>query len=164
MLESLLKVVTEVKQRTKSASQISLVLDFDGTLVPIEANPASPRLDSGTAEALKSLSSRDFLVTTVISGRAVEDLYGRIRVHGLIYAGNHGLEIFGRNLLFVEPSAAARRQELERLCGELRIQLQPIEGAMVEFKGLTASVHYRLGVSARAKISVPNAELRANIS
>jgi trehalose 6-phosphate phosphatase len=31
----------------------------------------------------------------------------------------------------------------ERLCDELRIQLQPIEGAMVEFKGLTASVHYR---------------------
>ena len=143
MLESLLKVVTEVKQRVKGAARVSLFLDFDGTLVPIEANPASPRLDSGTAEALQSLSSRDFLITTVISGRAVEDLYARIRVQGLIYAGNHGLEILGRNLLFVEPRATARRQELERLCDELRAQLQPIEGALVEFKGLTASVHYR---------------------
>ena len=143
MLESLLKVVTEVKQRITSATRVSLFLDFDGTLVPIEANPALPRLDSGTAKALQALSSRDFLVTTVISGRAVEDLYARIRVRGLIYAGNHGLEIFGRNLLFVEPRATARRQELERLCDELRVQLQRIEGAMVEFKGLTASVHYR---------------------
>jgi trehalose-phosphatase len=143
VLESLLKVVTEVKQRTNGAGRVSLFVDFDGTLVPIEANPASPRLGSGTAEALQSLSSRDFLVTTVISGRAVEDLYARIRIQGLIYAGNHGLEIFGRNFLFVEPQAAARRQKLERLCDELRVQLQPIEGAMVEFKGLTASVHYR---------------------
>lgn len=143
MLEPLLKVVTEVRQRIKSAERVSLFLDFDGTLVPIEADPASPRLDSGTAEALQALSSRDFLVTTVISGRAVEDLYARIRVQGLIYAGNHGLEIFGRNFLFVEPHATARRQELERLCDELRVQLHPIEGAMVEFKGLTASIHYR---------------------
>jgi len=143
MLEPLVKVVTEVKERTKSATRVSLFLDFDGTLVPIEADPASPRLDSETAELLQELSGRDFLVTTVISGRAIEDLYARIRVHGLIYAGNHGLEIFGRNLLFVEPHATARRQELERLCDELRVQLQPIEGAMVEFKGLTASVHYR---------------------
>ena len=143
MLESLLKVVTEVKQRITSATRVSLFLDFDGTLVPIEANPASPRLDSATAEALKELSSRDFVVTSVISGRAIEDLYARIRVDGLIYAGNHGLQIFGRNLLFVEPRATARRQELERLCEELCVQLQPIKGAMVEFKGLTASVHYR---------------------
>jgi trehalose 6-phosphate phosphatase len=143
MLESLLRVVIEVKQRIKSAAQVSLFLDFDGTLVPIEADPASPCLDSGTAEALQELSSRDSFVITVISGRAVEDLYARIRIQGLIYAGNHGLEIFGRNILFVEPRATARRQELERLCDELRVQLQPIEGAMVEFKGLTASVHYR---------------------
>jgi hypothetical protein len=56
MHESLLKVVTEVKQRIKSAERISLFLDFDGTLVPIEANPASPRLDSRTAGALQTIS------------------------------------------------------------------------------------------------------------
>ena len=27
--------------------RVSLFVDFDGTLVPIEANPTSPRLDSG---------------------------------------------------------------------------------------------------------------------
>lgn len=127
----------------KTAARLSLFLDFDGTLVPIEANPASPRLDPGTAEALKALSDRDFLVTTIISGRAVEDVYARIRVQGLIYAGNHGLEIFGRNLRFVEPGAVAWREQLERLCDGLLVELQPIAGAIVEFKGLTASIHYR---------------------
>ena len=39
MLESLLKVVAEVKQRTNGARRISLFLDFDGTMMPIESNP-----------------------------------------------------------------------------------------------------------------------------
>jgi trehalose 6-phosphate phosphatase len=43
----------------------------------------------------------------------------------------------------LEPRATARQQELERLCDRLRVQLRPIAGAIVEFKGLTASVHYR---------------------
>ena len=62
MLESLLRVVTEVKQRVKSAAQVSLFLDFDGTLVPIEADPSSPCLDLVTAEALQELPSRDSVV------------------------------------------------------------------------------------------------------
>jgi len=53
MLESIRRVVTEVKQRIKSAARVSLFVDFDGTLVPIEANPASPRVDSGTVEVLR---------------------------------------------------------------------------------------------------------------
>jgi trehalose-phosphatase len=140
---SLAQVVSEVRDRIGSGVCVSLFLDFDGTLVPIEADPTSPRLDPATAETLKLISSQDCLVTTIISGRAVEDLYTRIRLKGLIYAGNHGLEIFGRRLCFVESVASSRRKQLEKLCEQLNAQLQPIAGSLVEFKGLTASVHYR---------------------
>src|ERR1700730_7487399 len=98
---SLVQVVSEVKERINSAVCVSLFLDFDGTLVPIEADPGSPRLDPATAETLRLISDRDFLVTTIISGRAVEDLYTRFRLDGLIYAGNHGHEIFRRHRGFV---------------------------------------------------------------
>jgi len=143
MHTSLAQVVSEVKGRVQTADRISLFLDFDGTLVPIAADPAAPRLDPATADTLNLLSTQDSLVTTIISGRAVEDLYTRIRLQGLIYAGNHGLVIFGRDLGFVEPAASARRQALEQLCEELSVALQPYEGVLVEFKGLTASIHYR---------------------
>lgn len=147
------QVATEVKERIKTADRISLFLDFDGTLVPIEADPASPRLDSGTAETLRLLLGRDSMVTTILSGRAVEDLYCRIRVEGLIYAGNHGLEIFGRNLRFVEPCAAANSKQLEQLCNEIAVELKSFSGVFVEFKGLTASIHFRrAAVSDRPQI------------
>lgn len=146
-------LVSEIEARTHSASLISLFLDFDGTLVPIAGDPTVPQLDPGAADTLKLLASQDCLVTTIISGRAIEDLYTRIRLEGLIYAGNHGLEIFGRQFRFVEPAAAARREALERICEELALALRPLSGAIVEWKGLTASVHYRLAADAdRARI------------
>jgi trehalose 6-phosphate phosphatase len=140
----LTQVISDTKDRLQTASWVSLFLDFDGTLVPIAADPTEPRLDPYTAETLKLLSSQEYLATTIISGRAVEDLYVRIRLQGLIYAGNHGLEIFGRDLRFVEPLASARREQLAVLCRELSAKLGSVSGAIVENKGLTASVHYRM--------------------
>jgi|HubBroStandDraft_1064217.scaffolds.fasta_scaffold02327_5 trehalose 6-phosphate phosphatase len=153
MLQSLADLVSEIEARTRSAALISLFLDFDGTLVPIAADPAAPRLDPDATATLRLLSSQNYFVTTIISGRAIEDLYTRIRLDGLIYAGNHGLEIFGRQFRFVEPAASARREDLGRLCEELALELRPLPGAIVECKGLTASVHYRLAAEEdRARI------------
>jgi trehalose-phosphatase len=136
-------LISEVKAHLAAPGSISLFLEFDGTLVPTSADPATPRLDPGTAETLRALAAHDSVATTIVSGRAIEDLYARIRLVGLIYAGNHGLEIFGRNLRFVEPFASAVRGKLERLCEELALELERIPGCFVEYKGLTASLHYR---------------------
>jgi trehalose-phosphatase len=140
--------VAEVGDRIRSADLISLFLDFDGTLAPISSDPALPQLDADTAAILKLLANRDSLLMTIISGRAIEDLYTRIRLEGVIYAGNHGLEIFGRDMRFVEPLASDRREPLERLCEELELELRAVVGAFVERKGLTASVHYRQAAEA----------------
>lgn len=142
------QVISEAKDRLQSANWVSLFLDFDGTLVPIAADPREPQLDPDTAETLKLIASQGWLATTIISGRAVEDLYCRVRLQGLIYAGNHGLEIFGRDLRFVEPLASSRREDLDMLCRELATRLQPVAGAIVEHKGLTASVHHRMAAPA----------------
>jgi len=138
------QLVSEVEDRIRSAHLISLFLDFDGTLVPIAPLPGVPQLDDETAGILKLLAHRDEIIATIISGRAIEDLYARIRLDRLIYAGNHGLEIFGRQLRFVEPVASAQREQLDRLCDELDLELTSISGAIVERKGLTGTVHYRL--------------------
>jgi trehalose 6-phosphate phosphatase len=147
-MTSLAEVVSEVNERIRAADLVSLFLDFDGTLVPIEADPAAPRLDTEGTETLRLLLGKDFVVTTILSGRAVADLYSRIRLESLIYAGNHGLEIFGRGLRFVEPGALSRSKQLERLCDDLVVELRTFAGAFVEFKGLTASIHYRRAAAA----------------
>lgn len=142
-ISALAPLLYETKQRLQRADRILLFLDFDGTLVPIEEDPAAARLDERTASILRLMAGLESLVITIISGRAVEDLYARIRMDDLIYAGNHGLEIFGRNLRFVAPEALAAREPLADLCEDLAGRLRPFAGTSIEFKGLTASIHFR---------------------
>lgn len=148
MSKLLAELIADVRDRIQPANLVSLFLDFDGTLVPIMSDPTEPQLDRDAAETLRLVARREFLATTIVSGRAVEDLFGRIRLNDLIYAGNHGLEIFGRDLCFVEPQAWGRREQLQMLCREVAAELRPVSGALVEYKGLTASVHYRLAAAA----------------
>jgi trehalose-phosphatase len=79
----------------------------------------------------------------IISGRALPDLRERVRMDEIIYAGNHGLEITGPGLHFVEPTAAERVEALEELARHLQVRLRPIPGVEVESKVLTASIHFR---------------------
>jgi trehalose-phosphatase len=143
MLKPLLQSLAEVDERIQAARRIALFLDFDGTLTPIVDDPATAQLSISVRDTLRRIAARDSVVTTIVSGRAVEDVYVRIRVEGVIYGGNHGLEIFGRGLCFVEPEANARRDKLRRLTEEVAAKLGHIAGVLVEDKGLTASIHVR---------------------
>lgn len=77
-----------------------------------------------------------------MSGRALSDIQGRVGIPNLIYAGNH-LEILGVGLHFVEPIATERRHDLLWLSDRLSVGLRHIPGVEVEYKGLTATVHFR---------------------
>jgi trehalose 6-phosphate phosphatase len=133
----------EIERRIRAREPISLFLDFDGTLAPIVPDPVDARLDASVRRAIDRLSRRRNLNVTVISGRALIDLQARIALPYLIYAGNHGFEIKGPGLRFMQPTAGALRPELQDLCMRLAVSLRSIAGAYVENKGLTASVHYR---------------------
>jgi trehalose 6-phosphate phosphatase len=143
MLKPLMQHLPEVDAKIQSASRVALFLDFDGTLAAIVPDPAQAQLSEAVRDALQRVVERGSITTTVISGRAVEDLYVRIRVDNVIYSGNHGLEIFGRGLRFVEPEADSRRDHLRRLTELLNGRLRQIEGVLVEDKGLTTSIHFR---------------------
>jgi trehalose-phosphatase len=61
----------------------------------------------------------------------------------IVYAGNHGLEIIGPGLHFIEPTAARRVEALEELARHLQVRLRHIPGVEVESKVFTASIHFR---------------------
>jgi trehalose-phosphatase len=138
----------EVEEYVRAAGKISLFLDFDGTLVPIVADPAKAWLDASARDALATLSSKHGIVTTIISGRAIDDLRMRVNLPDIIYAGNRGLEISGPQFEFIEPVASSRSMHLLHLTDVLASDLQSLPGVSVEFKGLTSTVHYRQAIDA----------------
>jgi trehalose-phosphatase len=143
MSHPLFGAIGEIGGRIERAQSLLVCLDFDGTLTPLQDEPAQVSLMPHMQRALRSLTGQRDLYLAIISGRERSDLQGRVRMPGLIYAGNHGLEISGSGILFVEPSAASSSDLIKKLAGELARKLQDISGAVVEDKGLTLAIHYR---------------------
>jgi trehalose 6-phosphate phosphatase len=66
-----------------------------------------------------------------------------VAIPELIYGGNHGMEISGPGVSYIEPIARELSPRLHALGQEIAKKLQHIYGAFVEDKGLTLSIHYR---------------------
>ncbi len=101
-------------------------------------------LPDDTRRALESLARHARVLVAVISGRSLSDIKNKVGIEGITYAGNHGIEIDGPWLRFVYPPAEAARPVMRRLYSELSRGLAGFDGVVIEDKGFTLSVHYRL--------------------
>lgn len=142
-LEHLLSVWQEVDPKFKSAKRILLLSDYDGTLTPIVECPEMAELSEETRSLLKMLARQRRIKVGIISGRALADLKHKVDIDGIIYAGNHGLEIEGPGVSFINPLAEEMKPVIRIMHHVLSKTLSGIKGVLVEDKGLTLSVHYR---------------------
>ena len=126
------------------ASHILLLSDYDGTLTPIVGRPDEATLSPEVREKLCALAQKSTFSVGIISGRSLSEVKAMVGIEGIYYAGNHGLEIDGPGLKFVSPAAKAAQAEIKYIVGQLSAKLDSIEGVIVEDKGLSLSVHYRL--------------------
>lgn len=120
-----------------------LMFDFDGTLAPIAAVPERAVMDSGARNALAFLAGRSDCTIAIVSGRSLGDIRRMVGLPGLIYAGNHGLELAGPGLSACWRPGAAYRSGLERIRKALIPLAHAEEGIRIEDKGVTISAHYR---------------------
>jgi alpha,alpha-trehalase len=125
--------------------RVFLCLDYDGTLVPIAARPQLATFDHAGRRLLRALARH--MPIAIVSGRSRTAVRGLVGVATLMYVGNHGLEISGPRIRHRPEVPAAWRRDLNRLLKLIEADAPP--GGMVERKGVTASIHYRL-------VSVPD--------
>ena len=140
----LLNVWPRVSQLLSEAGQVLLALDYDGTLSPIVDRPELALLPPRAKEYLIRLNRKEKYHLGVISARGLDDVRGRIGIDGLIYAGNHGMEISGAGMDFVHPGALQLKASLDQAFDRLQQRLEGLKGVRVEHKGLALTVHYRL--------------------
>ncbi len=136
------------------AGQPLLAFDFDGTLAPIVARPSDARLGPAVARRLMALARR--LPVAVISGRAVADLRPRLGFEPRYLIGSHGAEDEA------DPAAALRlAAALAPVRARLQAQQAPLSaaGVMVEDKGASLALHYRLACDHRRALQAIDAVL-----
>jgi len=143
-LKYLLSAWTDIARQLREANHILLLTDYDGTLTPIVEHPDLANLSENTRIILQTLARQHRITLGVISGRALDDLKEKVGIKGMIYAGNHGLEIEGPGIRFTNTIAEEFRPFLRIMHYVLERTLSTVKGVFIENKGLSLSVHYRL--------------------
>ena len=140
----LLNVWPRVSRQISGADHVLLLTDYDGTLASIAGRPDLAVLPATTRDGLAALHREERFTLGIVSGRGLTDVRDMVGIPGLIYAGNHGLEIEGPDGVFVHPVAEELSPQLDLILRGLQGRLSNVPGVFVEGKGLTLSVHYRL--------------------
>jgi trehalose 6-phosphate phosphatase len=133
----------KLRSRIAQAPRLLFGLDFDGTLAPIVDCPNKAVMPAATREVLWKLHRLPGVTVSIVSGRSLNDITSRVGIDGLIYSGNHGLEIEGSGLRFAHPRALALTGALRSIMEEVAVKTSSLDGVEIEWKQLTASVHYR---------------------
>lgn len=141
-MKDLLDSLDEIDPLLRGAERILIATDFDGTLCPLARSPAYVRVDPATLSVLRILQASDDVPVAIITGRPVSDVRARLPFV-TIFAGNHGLEIETGRFRFVHPQAEAAAPQLQQACRTLEGAIRKWRGAWVEYKRLSATLHYR---------------------
>lgn len=140
---NILNDIEQLTPRLRDAQPFMVMLDFDGTLVPIQEHAEACYLKASDRTLLRTLQHKPNTHVAIVSGRSLADLKPRVGIPNIAYAGNHGLEIEYEGPLFIEPTAFALQHVVSNQVGRLQQALQLYQGVWVENKGLSASIHFR---------------------
>lgn len=142
-MKYLMDFLDEVNASIKE-QKTALLLDYDGTLTPIVNTPDEAILNGGMRSVLGKLKDDPNYIVAVISGRSLMDVKSKVELEGICYAGNHGMEIEYLGSIYIHPDAKKKMQVIKKICLEFQPLLNGIDGVIIEDKGLTASIHYRM--------------------
>jgi trehalose 6-phosphate phosphatase len=154
-----------------------VVLDFDGTLAVGSRDPAVAVIEPAAQRALRRLAGiagaqPERLALAVLTGRTVADVAARVRVGGIDYLGDHGLQHAtlargGHADRLVATTDAAwdvHRDPAETLARGVAAELGSPTWLFVERKGPSVAFHVRQAtdvVAARAAVVAAIAVIEA---
>lgn len=141
---------------TGAPKPLLLVIDFDGTLAVGSRDPAVARIEPLAQRALRRLAGfaaarPDRLIVAVLTGRVVADVAARVRVGGVEYLGDHGLEHgrlprggrVERLVVTTDPAFDVHRDAAETLATAVVAELGSPPWLFVERKGPSVAFHVR---------------------
>jgi trehalose 6-phosphate phosphatase len=130
---------SRVAPRIRSAKQIRLYLDFDGTLASYRPKPDQAKLTGNARRALRDVADNARVHVTIVSGRRRAQLVKRLRLPGVKSFGLYGWERAGSKAFPAKVAkmlASVRREIGKDAAG------RPA-GVLVEDKGISVAYHFR---------------------
>jgi trehalose 6-phosphate phosphatase len=139
---------------------IAVLLDIDGTILDIAPTPGAVIVPASLRRTLTRLSRETGGALALVSGRSLGDidiLFAPLRLPAI---GGHGAEIR------LSPDATAETEHALALDGNLRERVAEIAadapGVLVEDKGYSLAVHYRLAPEQEGRVKEAVAAIKAD--
>ena len=133
---------TALEALAADPGRAGLVLDFDGVLAPIVADPTTSAMPDRVARSLARLASGLGLVA-VISGRPVAFLEERVKAPGVPLLGSYGMEQSFDGARQIAPEAEHWLAPVREAAQRLRPIFAGSPGIRVEEKSVSVAVHWR---------------------
>ncbi|MDO9355288.1 MAG: trehalose-phosphatase [Solirubrobacteraceae bacterium] len=124
--------------------QLALLLDFDGTLSPIVADPDAARADPAAAEGLARLAPSAALLACV-TGRPALTARRLLGVPEIAYTGLHGAQVLvpGADTPATPAAFAADGAKVHAIVDAAAAEPEGLAGLEVEDKGPIVALHWR---------------------
>ena len=141
-LPSALERLEEIAHRAEG-KEITVFLDYDGTLTPIVETPDKAILSESMRKTVIELSRH--CTVGIISGRDLEDVKDKVRIDSIVYAGSHGFDISGPSGLEIDHQVGKEfLPSLDQAEQSLSERLASFQGTAIERKKFAIAIHYRL--------------------
>jgi len=142
-------------------SQTAILLDIDGTLLDLAPTPREVWVPPGLAETLAGLLERTSGALALVSGRSLNDIDLIFAPKQFPAVGGHGAEM---RLTTDTEAVAAHAPPMDK---ELKLRLAAIAklspGILLEDKGYSLALHYRLAPHAEKAIYEAVSLIRADL-
>jgi trehalose 6-phosphate phosphatase len=143
-------------------SELAILLDIDGTLIELAPTPHEIVVPQGLTDTLNGLLAGTSGAMALVSGRSLADIDWMFAPDRFPAVGGHGAEM----RLMVENEAVAI--QAPPMAEELKRRIAAIAAIdpriLVEDKGYSLALHYRLVPDAEQAIYAEVARIRADLS
>ena len=142
-------------------SESAILLDIDGTLLDLAPTPREVWVPPGLAKTLNRLLARTDGALALVSGRSLNDIDLIFAPEQFPAVGGHGAELrIGTDNEAVASHAPPMDKELKRRLAAIA-RLSP--GILLEDKGYSLALHYRLAPHAEKAIYAAVSLIRADL-
>jgi len=142
-------------------NETALLLDIDGTLLDLAPTPREVWVPPGLAKTLEGLLERTSGALALVSGRSINDIDLIFAPKQFPAVGGHGAEM---RLSIDHEAVAAHAPPMDK---ELKLRLAAIAklspGILLEDKGYSLALHYRLAPHAEKAIYEAVSLIRADL-
>jgi trehalose 6-phosphate phosphatase len=142
-------------------NETALLLDIDGTLLDLAPTPREVWVPPGLAKTLNRLLARTSGALALVSGRSLNDIDLIFAPEQFPVVGGHGAEM---RLATDSEAVAAHAPPMDK---ELKLRLAAIAklspGILLEDKGYSLALHYRLAPHAEKAIYEAVSLIRADL-